>query len=52
MAKTVPFLAVLRCIDGAKVPIVKCVDEITQVSVDVSFDVPNGPMNVPKIKVR
>jgi non-canonical poly(A) RNA polymerase PAPD5/7 len=40
----------VQCIDNAKVPIVKCVDEHTGIHVDVSFDVANGPANVASIK--
>lgn len=36
----------VQCIDNAKVPIVKCVDSNSGISVDVSFDVSNGPENV------
>ena len=40
----------VQCIDNAKVPIVKCVDAKSGISVDVSFDVSNGPANVGLIK--
>ena len=40
----------VQCIDNAKVPIVKCVDTGSGISVDVSFDVSNGPANVGLIK--
>lgn len=40
----------VQCIDNAKVPIVKCVDSSSGISVDVSFDVSNGPENVALIK--
>lgn len=40
----------VQCIDNAKVPIVKCVDTNSGISVDVSFDVSNGPANVGLIK--
>ncbi len=40
----------VQCIDNAKVPIVKCVDSNSGISVDVSFDVSNGPENVALIK--
>lgn len=40
----------IQCIDNAKVPIVKCVDSNSGISVDVSFDVSNGPENVALIK--
>ena len=36
----------VQCIDNAKVPIVKCVDERSGIHIDVSFDVANGPANV------
>ena len=40
----------VQCIDNAKVPIVKCVDEPSGIHVDISFDVDNGPANVKLIK--
>ena len=40
----------VQCIDNAKVPIVKCVDSNSGISVDVSFDVSNGPENVALIQ--